>query len=345
MATATFFVLSLMSVFTLQQLILALAGMFHIKKRDEESTTYRRIAVLIFSEGNTSHLRQLLLNFVDQSYPADFFKVYLISSDRSKINLFSDLPIKVVLTYGNNKTSIAKEAIQQIEGVYDIAVCIHQPFIIGDHYLNDINTNFQQGSYFTSPWISREKSHREIVPAPMSGFSALNVSLPLSEYIYTTPYLWLKQQTNEMKETENFHQSLQYRLLQQNIKISLLDNSKAILDEQACAESKSYFDKIQLFILGLTRIFKGNYSMLFNAIWKLQPHRAAMIPGLFILSLFDTKFLICLAAYLFSGVIIIIQSPGFDFQKSASNFVHQFTPDQWKLRRKRSLVQLNTASH
>jgi hypothetical protein len=291
-------------------------------------------------EGN---IRQMLLQLVHQDYPSDKFTVHLVTSDRKNMERYADLPVNVLLTYDTNKVANCRQALMQTKGVYDIAVSIHQPLHINDQYFKGVNAGFQQGSYFMQPWLSRSESNFEIVPEPEAGFQSLHISTPINNAVYSTPFLWLKQQLEEMKDIENYHHGLQYRMLEQGHSMSLLGGIIAVLTEDAITEKKGIINRLQFGLRGFKLLFSGKPSMFFIGLWKFQPVRILMIPTLIITAIYNPVFWIPTVIYLVSCGMIMIKHPEFDVRRSLANFAKQFGSFQPGLRKKRTALNVSTA--
>jgi hypothetical protein len=343
MITATTCLAVLLIIFVSQQFCLSLAGLAYKNRKFRKVTEHRRIGVFIFSEKMEGNLRPLLLQFIHQEYPADKFKVHLVTSDRKNLDRFADLPVRVLMTYDTNRVANCRQALQQAEGVFDIAVSIQQPLKISDQYLESVNTGFQQGSYFVQPWLSRTESNVEIVPEPEGGFAAMQISIPLNNSIYSTPFLWLKQQLDEMKDIENFHHGLQYRMLEQGHTLRLLPGITATLEEQAISEKKGIINRLQFALKGFRLLLTGKPSMFFISIWKFQPARILMIPALAVCAFFNPLFMPAIAVYIASCILIMLKHPLFEMKKTTLNFSRQFEPAQFLPRRKRTSLAVSAA--
>lgn len=340
--TATLLLLSIPALLVFQQAILALANFKSGKRRLEPVLNHRRIAVFLFAERMEGNIRQMLLQLIHQEYPADKFRVHLVTSDRNNISQYSDLPVTVLVAYDSTKVGRCRTAIEQIQGVYDIAVSIHQPLRLSEQYLNRINEGFQQGLYFMQPWVSKAESHTEVVPEPEAGFQSLAMSVPLNNAIYSTPFLWLKQQLDQMKDIENYHHGLQYRMLEQGYFFRLVPGTTAVLNEDAIEEKKGIINRLQFGLKGFRLLFAGKPSMLFIGIWKCQPPRIIMICALLAATYLSSMFAILLAVYLLTCAMIMMTHPCFDLKKSFSNISRQAGQLNFGMRRKRTALAVST---
>jgi hypothetical protein len=343
MTTVTYLLPALLTLFVMQQLILALAGLSFRNNSGNAVAQHRRIAVFLFAEKMEGNIRQMLLQLIHQAYPEDKFKVFLVTSDRKNIERFADLPVSVLLTYDSNKVANCRQALLQTQGVFDIAVSIHQPLRINEQYLAGVNAGFQEGSYFMQPWLSRSESNFEIVPEPEAGFQSLHISVPINNAIYSTPFLWLKQQLEEMKDIENYHHGLQYRLLEQGNSMSLLRGMTALLTEDAKAEKKGLINRLQFGLRGFRLMLSGKPSMFFIGLWKFQPIRLLMIPTLIILAVSQPVLWILPILYLTSCMMIMVKHPEFELRRTILNFTRQFGSIQPGFRKKRTALNVSTA--
>lgn len=335
----TYLLFGLAAGFVLQQLILAIFGMSFIQKPVSAVNQYRRIALLIFSDKFQGNLRQTLINLLEQDYPRDKYNVILISSSKETIDANADLTVKTILTTGSNRVSNCRQALSMVEGVYDIAISIHQPLTVDGPILKTVNESFQQGSYFMQPWLNLPERECEIIPEPVAGFQSMGISLPLNNMIYSTPFLWLRQQVEQMNDIENYHHGIQYRLLEQGNTFKLINGVVARLDENAEFEKRGIINRIMFGIKGLRLLFTGKPSMLFIGFWNFHPRRIALIPALCTAGFFNSGFYLIAGVYLLSCLLIMVKHPLFNGAKAIRNFGNQFALNHLRLRKTHAAIE------
>ncbi|CAN5559314.1 glycosyltransferase family 2 protein [soil metagenome] len=249
MLLINFVILSLFviaSASVLYQFIFSIAGHFYKNKEYSNNDQYKKIAVMMPSYKEDAVILQTAKNALFQKYPSHLYDVIVIADSLQKETLteLKNLPIQVIeVSFDiSTKSKALNEAFKIIKNQYDIAVVLDADNIMRPDFLDKVNAAFVSGCYAIQGHRTAKNRNTKfaIIDAiseevnnhiMRKGQIAMGLSSSIIGSGMAFSYLYLKQVMSEIKAVGGFDKELELKLIDDNHKISYLEDA-IVLDEK-----------------------------------------------------------------------------------------------------------------
>jgi cellulose synthase/poly-beta-1,6-N-acetylglucosamine synthase-like glycosyltransferase len=297
---------------TLYIFIFAFAGLFYKQAETVASKRNRKIAVFIpgYKEDEVivAVARQALL----QDYPMECFDVIVIadSFEPATISALQTFPIQLIEVSfeKSTKSKALNSAMEQITGVYDIAVILDADNVMEKDFLNKINNTFERGFIAVQGHRTAKNSNTNLAILDAAseeinnhifrkGHRVLGLSSAIIGSGMAFQYGYFKTMMAGVKAVGGFDKEIELKTLKAGIKIEYVDDALVYDEKVQKAEVFSnqrrrwlsaqfhYFRKDFLHSVG-DLIFKGNIDYFDKALQFIQPPRILLLGAILIFTPF-----------------------------------------------------------
>jgi cellulose synthase/poly-beta-1,6-N-acetylglucosamine synthase-like glycosyltransferase len=226
--------------------IFAFASVFKEKKVAEVINKSRKFAVLVPGYKEDIVIVQVAKAALKQSYPKELFDVVVIADSfkEDTIGLLKNLPIKLVEVSfeKSTKSKALNKAMETIGDDYDVALVLDADNIMEHHFIEKINTSFNQGfkvvqghrvaKNTNTPFAILDAISEEVNNSIFrKGHRVLGLSSALIGSGMAFQYHFFKTTMANVNAIGGFDKELELKLLKDGNTIEYLSNAK-VLDEK-----------------------------------------------------------------------------------------------------------------
>lgn len=269
----------------------------------------------------------VIINTADQNskinYPKDKYEVVVIadSFEKETLDNLSKLPIKVIKVSFEKSTKVRamKKALEKIEKSYDYLIVLDADNLMEEDYLKKVDSYIEihNSLAIQTQRAPKNKNNELAVLDGISesinnhiyrmGSSALGFSASLNGSGMVFGFHIFKDIISQMDSIGGFDRELEYRLLEQGIKVKYLkeaivydekvDDGKTFESQRKRWISSQYVYLFKYLNKGLKALLKGNFVYFNSTVW-----RNIQLPRLINLGLLT---LITLLAVLAKNILIV----------------------------------------
>lgn len=232
----------------------ALGGVFYKAPTGSESSKKSRFCVLIPSYKEDTVIIDSARRNLEQSYPHTHFDVVVIADSLKKetLDTLRNLPITVVPVSFENSTKVKalNKCLEQLSESYDYAVILDADNIMDPHFLELMNTMFNN-HHFKVIQGQRKPKNNDNTLSYLDGLSeainnhiyrqgtvALGMSASINGSGIAFDFNLLKQKLSTMNSVGGFDRELELLLLREGTKVYYYKN--AIVYDEKVSQAQSF---------------------------------------------------------------------------------------------------------
>lgn len=285
--------LSYFGYVSLYSFLLSVAGLLYKTARAPESTSFRKVAVLIPAYKEDQVIPGVAELATQQNYPADFFDVIVIADSLQPATLrkLRALPIRVVEVSFEKSTKVRalNRAMEVIGDDYDFTIILDADNVMERDFIRKMNNLYEQG--YLAVQARRDPKNENTSMALLDGLSETinnfiyrqgNVALGLSSSLNGSgmmfDYRICKEIMSKMDSIGGFDRELELRLLRRSIKVHFARNvvvydekvpNDAVFEHQRKRWISSHFFYLRkYFAEGWRELFSGNLAFFNSAVLR-----------------------------------------------------------------------------
>lgn len=296
--------LAFLGLSTFYIFILAIAGLFKIKRPPFVDDKQRKIAVMIPGYKEDAVIVHVAEDALNQNYPSDLYDVVIIadSFQPETIAELKKLPIKLIEVSFDKSTkskALNKAMAQLPENYYDIAVILDADNLIEADCLTKFNESFSRGFHIlqghrvaknTDTTLAVLDAISEEVNNHLfrKGHRVLGLSSALIGSGMAFDYNFFKELMAGVKAIGGFDKDIELRITKSGDKIEYLDH--ALIYDEKVSEEKTFSNQrrrwlaaqmvyfSQSFLPALKDlVLKGNLDFFLKSFQQIQPPRVLLI--------------------------------------------------------------------
>jgi len=332
-----YFTISVLNLF-----IFSFASLFNYKPKYTESTTIKKIALLIPAYREDEVIFEVVNSALHHNYPKDKFDIIVIADTFDKLSIEKLNKLDIILFAKKFKISTKSRALnyalENLEKKYDIACILDADNIMEQGFLHKINNSFLSGKFVavqghrTAKNMNTSFAVLDAVSEEINnsifrkGQRVLGISSFLIGSAMAFDYCLFKSMMKAIEVVGGFDKELEMRLLEGNYKTEYLPNAfvydEKVQNARVFTKQRRRWLSAQFHFFGKSFIpawkellINGNLEYFFKAMQYLQPPRIILLGVISITTLLsfflssNIWFLLWLATFILLVLVFIFAIP------------------------------------